>query len=143
MNELQTKIKTALKPLGISLYDTNITQEDGRNIFQVFIIKQGGVSLDDCVNATKLISPILDIYDPIQGEYSLEVSSPGVERTLKTKEHFMLSIGEDLKLNLTDKTKLSGTLTQANQDNFSLQTKDEILNINYADILKAKTTFKW
>ncbi len=117
MNELENIIITALAPLGLELWGTQKAQESGRDIFQVFIARAGGtVSLDDCASASRLISPLLDLHDPFPGEYSLEVSSPGLERALKTPEHYRLCVGETLKITLQDKTKLEGRLIEAGAD---------------------------
>ena len=67
---------------GVKFYGTQ-TQKTGDNlIFRVFITKDGGVMLDDCVKVSELISPILDVNPPVSGKYYLEVSSPGLERIL-------------------------------------------------------------
>ena len=73
---------------GVKFYGTQ-TQKTGDNlIFRVFITKDGGVTLDDCVKVSELISPILDVNPPVSGKYYLEVSSPGLERILSDLRHF-------------------------------------------------------
>lgn len=97
------------------------------------------ITLDDCAFVDGVISPLLDVYPPIEGGYSLEVSSPGLERKLKTPRHFMLSVGENICLTLSDKTTLTGRLTAADEGGFSLDSR----RFRYSEIRKAKTTFEW
>ena len=104
---------------GVKFYGTQ-TQKTGDNlIFRVFITKDGGVTLDDCVKVSELISPILDVNPPVSGKYYLEVSSPGLERILSDLRHFELSIGELLNVKFIDKSgeiaQISGELISVNE----------------------------
>ncbi len=138
-------LKDILQDCGVTLYDTEMVTEDNKKIFRVFITSSEGISLEKCTQVTKIISPILDTNPPVDGEYLLEVSSPGIERKLKTIEHFQNSIGELVKLKLSDSSKIKGKLLKVEKDNIFLHdnnTKEEI-KIKYSDIIKAKTYFQW
>lgn len=74
--------------LGLRIWDVRFVREGADWYLRVFIDRDGGVSIDDCVNLTRLLSPALDEADPIDQSYCLEVSSPGVERELTRPEHF-------------------------------------------------------
>ena len=63
------------------------------DIFRVIVTSKDGVNLDKCAEISRLISPILDIDEPMGGKYNLEVSSPGIERKFKKPEHFIASVG--------------------------------------------------
>ena len=92
---LEHDIKTMVESLGLSLYDTAITSENGETIYRVSVNASGGVSMDQVVEATRLISPLLDVTPPVSGEYRLEVGSPGIERKLSKLSHFENSLGEN------------------------------------------------
>ena len=77
----------------------------------MYIDKDGGVSLDECEVVSRALSTALDKADPIQQNYYLEVSSPGIERKLKTKEHFDRYIGETIDIGLYKAIKKSKQLT--------------------------------
>ena len=142
--KLEDKINTALKSLDINLYDIEITKENNKNIFRVYITKDSGVNIDDCYEATKLISPILDIDEPIKEEYTLEVSSPGIERKLKKLKHFQASIGENVKAKLNSLEVIKGKLLKVEDDNITIKDEsEEIFNIKFDDILSASTYFKY
>ncbi|TQR60302.1 ribosome maturation factor [Campylobacter troglodytis] len=107
---MQIDLEKLCEQAGVALYDEELVSENGRKIYRIYIAKKGGVSLDDCQNLSELLSPILDAYPPCAGEYSFEVSSPGLERKLTKARHFSLSLGEKIELNLNDKTKFIGEL---------------------------------
>ncbi len=141
--EIESKISPILESLNLALYDTEIVKEADSLIYRIYVTKEGGVALDNIVEATKQISPILDVYPPVSGEYRLEVSSPGVERNLKKIEHFQKSIGEQVQLKLKDKTKVKGTLLEVNGNNIAIEVKGEKEIYNLEAISKAKTVFDW
>lgn len=95
---LEESIKLAVESLGANLYDITTAREHDKNIFRVSVTADGGISLDKCAEISRMISPILDVNEPMNGEYVLEVSSPGIERKLKKKEHFIASVGEKVKI---------------------------------------------
>ncbi len=84
--------------LGVSLWDVRFLKEGATWFLRIFIDKEGGVSIDDCVDFTHAINPVLDEADPIEQAYCLEVSSPGIERELTRDAHFEACRGEKVKL---------------------------------------------
>ena len=84
--------------LGIEIWDVRFAKEGSDWYLRIFIDKEGGVSIDDCVDLTHAISKPLDDADPIPQSYMLEVASPGVERELTRKEHFEKYIGSPIML---------------------------------------------
>jgi ribosome maturation factor RimP len=140
---LESDIKQLVESIGLHLYDTVIVTENEETIYRVYVIGEGGTTLDQCVEATKLISPMLDVTPPVQGEYRLEVSSPGIERKLKTLDHFRMSVGEKVKMTLGDKTKLSGGLKGVEGETILLETEEGERRIAFDTIVKASTYFEW
>ena len=127
----------------MALYDTEIANENGRQICRVYITKSGGVSLDDCEVVSKLLSPIYDVMPPVSGDWVLEVSSPGLERKLSKIDHFVKSIGEMTKVALNDKSQIVGKITSVNGDDILINSDEGNININFNDIKKAKTFIQW
>ena len=78
---------------GCELWDVEYVKEGADWHLRVTIDREGGVGIDDCERVHRAIDPILDEADPIEGFYSLEVSSPGIERELKTDRHLAASVG--------------------------------------------------
>lgn len=96
------KVEEIVKPialeLGLELWDVRFAKEGSEWYLRIFIDKDGGVSIDDCVNLTRAVSKPLDEADPISQSYLLEISSPGVERELIRDVHFEKYIGAPVML---------------------------------------------
>lgn len=137
---LVEKIEKLVRSCGSELYDVLWLKENERSILRVYATKSGGVSLDDCAAISELLSPLLDVEETIEGEYYLEVSSPGIERPLKRPEHFRHALGELARLKLMDKSELEGEIIAADETGVTLQGSEAI---PYASIKKAHTFYRW
>lgn len=147
---LESDIKSLVASLDLELYDTSIVNEYDETIYRVSVIsalmdggKRKGVSLDECVALTHLISPLLDVTPPVAGEYRLEVSSAGIERKILTPEQFKMCVGENVSLLLRDKRKFKGVLVGMEGETLEIQTADAQERIALSEISKAKTYFEW
>jgi len=100
--EILERVRQLAAPLaaqeGLELLDVEIGGGHGRQTLRLFIDKPGGVSLDDCSSVSRALSTALDVEDPIQGSYDLEVSSPGLDRPLRTAEHFQKFSGSKVRV---------------------------------------------
>ena len=85
---------------GCILWDVEYVREAGMWFLRIYIDKEGGISITDCENVSRPLSDALDIADPIEGNYTLEVSSAGADRVLKREEHFAAFIGSQIELKL-------------------------------------------
>lgn len=86
--------------LGLRIWDVRYLKEGSQWYLRIFIDKDGGVDINDCENMSRAIDGPLDEADPIDGEYILEVSSPGVERELIRPEHFEEFVGADIMVRM-------------------------------------------
>ena len=138
-------LKRLIEDCGMSLYDTEVVTEGDRIIYRVFITSKDGVTLNKCSEITKIISPILDIDPPVNGEYTLEVSSPGIDRKLTTIDHFKNSIDELVKIKLINGEKLKCKIVKVENKTITLYDKGEKVEkeVALSDIIKAKTYFEW
>ena len=142
--ELEESIKLAAEGCGVDLYDIQQTKENKTNILRVYITSKNGVNLDQCAHVSRMISPLLDIEEPISGKYTLEVSSPGIERKLKTLHHFQCSIGSNVKIKNYSSEVIKGELISATTDGIlQIDENSEIEEIKYDDVLSASTYFDW
>lgn len=143
--ELEESIKLAVEGCGVDLYDIVQTKEHKENILRVYITSKDGVNLDQCAHVSRMISPLLDIQEPMSGKYNLEVSSPGIERKLKTLHHFKCSIGSKVKVKNYQKELLKGELIRVSDEGL-ITIKDLDNNeqtIQFDDVLSASTYFDW
>jgi ribosome maturation factor RimP len=86
--------------MGVELWDVRFEKEGAMWYLRVFIDKQGGVDINDCENVSRKLDKLLDEVDPIDHSYTLEVSSPGIERDLVKPEHFSAFMGQDITVRL-------------------------------------------
>lgn len=116
------------RTLGLELWDVRFEKEGADWFLRIFIDKEGGVSIDDCVEMSHAIDKPLDEADPIEQSYCLEVSSPGIERDLKRDAHFEKSIGEKIMVKLIrpvdGQREFKGILESYDNGSFELVTVD-------------------
>lgn len=140
---LEESIKLAVEGCEAQLYDIVTTKENDKNIFRVYVTSKEGISLDKCAEISRMISPILDIDEPMSGVYNLEVSSPGIERRLKKPQHFIASLGEKIKLKDFEKNTIKGELVFADDSEIKIKTEHGEEIITYDEISSASTYFEW
>ena len=131
---------------GIELVDI----EANRGLVRIYIDQPGGVDLEVLTDATEVISRSLDEADPVPGSYTLEVSSPGLERPLKTPEHFQRFVGSDVSVRARARAgeagerRLKGLLALADEEGIAVETDDGVTErVAYHDIERARTVFEW
>ena len=84
--------------LGLMLWDVEFVKEGARRVLRITIDSDEGVTIEDCERMHRAIDPVLDEADPIEMSYDLEVSSPGIERDLRTDAHIAYAVGEAVDL---------------------------------------------
>ena len=136
-------LASIISQCGVKLYDSELTSQNSRTIYRVYIIKDGGVSLEDCENVSRVLSPMFDVMAPVEGEYFLEVSSPGLERKLSKIEHFALSLGEEAKITLNDKSVFIGKIISVDGEMITFSNDDGKSKFSFNEIKKAKTFIQW
>lgn len=142
MNELTQKITAIVQSHGCEIYEITTPKENGRQIFRVCITKENGVGLAECEAISELLSPLLDVADPIKGEYFLEVSSPGIERHHFANRAAIVCGGFESALKLTDKSNKRGKLCAVGEDGIDIDC-GTLQHIEYARIAKAVTIFEF
>ena len=114
--------------IGLELWDVRFEKEGASWYLRVFIDKEGGVSIDDCVDMSHALDKPLDDADPIEQSYCLEVSSPGIERDLKREEHFLKCMGMKVKVKLIrpveGRREFSGVLESYDNGNIQITLDD-------------------
>jgi ribosome maturation factor RimP len=138
-----------LADLGLELYDL----EHAGGTLKVVLDRTGGVDLEDLALATRLISRQLDHTDPIPGRYTLEVTSPGLERALRTPEHFARAVGTKVNVrtlpHVAGDRRLEGVLVAVDEDRITLRVDDvgaalgAERTLALADVERARTVFEW
>lgn len=139
--QLHELIEPAVKAVGFELWGLEY-QTGGRTaLLRVFIDGPEGVTVEDCARVSRQVSSVLDVDDPIRGEFTLEVSSPGLDRALYTLEHYRLYAGYPVKLRLRypfeGQRRFSGVLGPVEKGEVSLIVGDEEYLLPFESIERA------
>jgi ribosome maturation factor RimP len=133
--------------LGLDVYDIEQRGATLRITLDTPAGADAGVTLDVLALASRLMSKELDQHDPIPSRYTLEVTSPGVERTLRTPAHFQREVGKVVAIRLAnveaEQRRVQGVISAADDDGVTIQVADGERRVAYADIDRAKTVFEW
>jgi ribosome maturation factor RimP len=127
---MQREVLTALlqpvvEGLGYQLWELECSPGRGNGFVRLYIDAEPGISVDDCERVSRAVSEVLDVEDPIAGEYTLEVSSPGLDRPLRTAAHFARFLGEDVFVELVHpqdgRRRFSGALRSADAQTIEVE----------------------
>jgi ribosome maturation factor RimP len=145
--ELIELLAPVVARLGLELVDIELVGSGRSRVLRVRVDRDGGVDLAAITEATQEISPVLDRTDAVPGAYTLEVSSPGLERPLRRPEHYARAMGETLNVKLrgTDGAakRARGVLVAADDEGFDLESETGRVHVAYPDVLSARTVFEW
>jgi ribosome maturation factor RimP len=147
LSRVRLLVAPIVSDLGLDVYD--IEQRGGtlRITLDTPADAPGGVTLDVLALASRLMSKELDQHDPIPSRYTLEVTSPGVERALRVPEHFQRAVGNPVAIRLAnvdaDQRRVHGVIVAASDDSVTIDVDGGARRIAYADIDRAKTVFQW
>lgn len=134
-------IAPAIEAMGLELWGVEYLRQGRRATLRVFIDCLSGVTLDDCERVSRQVGAILDVEDPIKGEYTLEVSSPGIDRPLFTPPQFERYIGAEVNVRLSvpldGRRRFRGVLEQAGADRIALLVEGGRIEMPHADIERA------
>jgi len=100
LEQLQALLAPVVEALGYECWGLEFISQGRHSLLRVYIDRPEGILIDDCEIVSRQVSGILDVEDPISGEYTLEVSSPGMDRPLFTLEQFARYVGEQVKIKL-------------------------------------------
>lgn len=127
--ELTRLLEPDIERLGYELIDLELRLGGRNGVVRLFIDSPQGIGLDDCEKVSLAVSALLDIEDPLPGQYNLEVSSPGLDRKLTKIEHFQRFVGQTLKVQMrfpvNGRKRFRGTLLASTEDEIVVQVDGE------------------
>jgi ribosome maturation factor RimP len=164
-HKLQSLVEPVVTGQGYELVDVEFKNELGAWILRVYIDKlgvggpppkdggaegpvSGGVGLDDCAQVSRELSAVLDVDDAIPGHYSLEVSSPGLNRPLKKEADFARFVGKKAKIRTRhpvgeSRRNFSGTLVAVTQGKVKIDVGDQVCEVPVDDVEKANLVYEF
>jgi ribosome maturation factor RimP len=146
-----TAVRDALAPvvtgLGFGLYDVELNGTGPGRTLRVTIERDGGIDLDAITEVTRAVSPVLDAEPALTGSYLLEVSSPGLERPLRTPAHFAGARGDTVSVKFRTESggtaRVRGELVATDDRGCVVDADDGRHDLAYGDITQARTVFEW
>ena len=137
-DELAVLLGPTVERLGYELADLEVRLGAKSGLVRLFIDKPEGIGLEDCEKVSRAVSALLDVEDPVPGNYRLEVSSPGLDRKLRKVEHFQRVIDEIVKVKLRfpleGRRRFRGKLLSADDENIVVEVDGESYSIALATI---------
>jgi ribosome maturation factor RimP len=148
LDEVRDLAQAVARRRSLRLWDVEMGGRPGRQVVRVFVDADGGIDLDTVAEVSEELSRGLDLKDPIPGRYTLEVSSPGLERTLRSPEHFELSVGTKVVLKTKEPVvgsthRIEGMLEGAGAEGVTIEVGSERVDVPYDEIKAARTVFEW
>ena len=133
--------------LGYMLWDVEYVKEGADMILRITIDKPEGVDIEDCEKMARAVDHIIDEADPIEVSYKMEVSSPGIERSLTRPEHFTACMGEKIEVKLyapiDGKKQIVGILTAADEKTVTVTVDEDTVVLEKSAVAKVSTVFDW
>ena len=148
LDEVKDLAEAVTRRRSLRLWDVEMAGQPGRSVVRVYVDADGGVDLDVVAEVSEEISRALDLKDPIPGRYTLEVSSPGLERSLKRPEHFQLSVGRRVVVKTSERLagnshRLEGQIADAADGSVRIATPEGEIEVPYEQVKTARTVFSW
>lgn len=124
-DQLSELLGPVVAGLGYELWELEYAPRAGGALLRLYIDSAAGIGLDDCERVSRAVSDTLDAADPIEGHYTLEVSSPGLDRVLRTRAHFGRFAGERVRVDMTQpvdgRKRFAGRLTDVGESEITLE----------------------
>ncbi|PVZ71780.1 ribosome maturation factor RimP [Pelagibaculum spongiae] len=141
-DRLQTMVQPSVEALGFEFVGLDYRAQGRHSLLRIYIDAEQGINVDDCALVSRQVSAVLDVEDPITGEYTLEVSSPGIERPLFTAEHYRAYVGERLEIRTTvpvdGRRNFVGTLAAADDDAVDVEIDGQVYKLALIQIDRAR-----
>ena len=142
-NEVIEIIEGPLTEEGCELADVVLSRYKNNSTLKIFVYSANGVDIDECARLSRVVGDIIDSTDLFESGYTLEVSSPGLDRPLKTSRDFKYRIGEKVRIHFVDpkRKKLTAEIVSVDENSVAFKDDSDAFQIELADIEKAKIIY--
>lgn len=140
--QVMALLEPTVESMGFELAELECRIGHGRGMLRLFIDREGGITLEDCEQVSRQVAAVLDVEDPIPGDYDLEVSSPGLDRKLVKPVHFDRFSGCEVKIRLRrmlgDRRKFRGTLLRRDGSDLVIEVDGDAMTVPMDEIEVAR-----
>jgi ribosome maturation factor RimP len=144
---VQALLEPVINAMGYECVGVEYLPQGKHSLLRIYIDKPEGIVVEDCEAVSHQVSGVLDVEDPIKGHYSLEVSSPGVDRPLFSLQHYLRFIGETVTLKMRTpidgRRKFTGEIVSVVDEEIVIRDSDDEFRIPFAAIEKANLVPQW
>jgi ribosome maturation factor RimP len=141
-DELTALLEPVVNGTGVELWELEYNARAGGGLLRIYIDRSEGITVEDCARVSHAVSAALDERDPIPGQYTLEVSSPGLDRVLRRHEHFVRFAGEPVRLEtiapIEGRKRFSGKLSKVGEHDITLDVDGRTVTIPLDAVHKAR-----
>ncbi len=143
-DDIEQLIRPTIESMGYELWGCEYLAQGKHSLLRIYVDKEDGIGIADCEQVSRQVSALLDVNDPVPGNYSLEVSSPGIPRPLFNASHYQRYIGREVHIKLfkpvASKRKFIGTIVSANENTLVLDISGTQQDFLFPNIVKANLT---
>lgn len=144
VSRVRALVEPSVVEAGAEIYDLELAGD----VLRITLDRPGGIDMGVIGSVTRAVSRLLDEEDPIAGEYTLEVTSPGLERPLRTPAHFKSAVGSTVtvktRAGVEGDRRIKGPLVAADDGGFDVQPESgPVRHLSYDDVERVRTVFEW
>ncbi len=138
---IERLVEGFLEARGVEFVELLLSGNPRRRMLRIYVDRPGRITIDECAVLSRGLEDLLDTHDPIDGSYTLEVSSPGLNRALKSERDYQRAVGQDVRLVVEGRGVLTGTLVSCQGAELVLTIDGEVDRISRAEVRKANLHF--
>lgn len=143
-DEIERLLAPTIEDMGYELWGFDYLSQGKHTLLRIYIDKESGIGIEDCEKVSRQVSALLDVEDPISGNYNLEVSSPGIPRPLFKAKQYVRYLGEGVHIKLfkpvDGRRKFKGKIISANESTVMLEVEGLPQEFSFSNIVKANLT---
>lgn len=138
-------VEPVIQAEGLELVEVEYRREPQGWVLRLFVDREAGITIDDCTQVNRVVGDLLDVADPISHAYHLEVSSPGLDRPLRKRQHFEREVGKVIRVvakePIDNRKKFQGILVSAESENITLDCDGQRFTIPLVQVERARLRY--
>ena len=131
-----------LEENGTELIELQLAGNRNRRMIRIYVDRPGGISIGQCAMLSRGIADLLDTHEPVDGTYTLEVSSPGLNRPIKSERDYKWAVQKQVRLVIQGRSECIGTLMSFSEKELLVKVNGEVQHISRGDVAKANLHFE-
>lgn len=147
IDEVSQLVGPVIEDMGYELVDVEYVTNYGRWVLRLYVDKEGGITLDDCAQASREVGDLIDVKEIIDHEYVLEVSSPGLNRPLKKEKDYLRALGKKIRVRMISpvegRRNFTGTLKTFQEGTLGLEMEGRLVTLAWQEVERANLVYEF